>query len=246
LLSAAGGNAQAAESAPATPPAQPFACGEQLTYTIRWGLITAGSAKLTVQPPTLYREQPALQFTMTASTAPWIDKLFKVRDRVDSYVSPDLSQNLFYHQSQHEGHYSRELEVAFDWTTRRVQATINGEKREWLPVPVGTVDPLSALYVLRSRPLAMYQTIELSVTDGKKCVAGQGIVLKPETIKTPAGSFDTYLIEPELKDLAGVFKKSPNAKVQIWVTRDPRHLVVKVASKVIVGHFTAELTEIRP
>jgi hypothetical protein len=57
----------------------------------------------------------------------------------------------------------------------------------------------------------------------------------------PCGIFDTYLVEPDLKDIGGVFRKSKNAKLEVWVTSDNRHIPVKIKSKVIVGSFVAEL-----
>ena len=52
-------------------------------------------------------------------------------------------------------------------------------------------------------------------------------------------------MEPDTKDLAGVFKKSKGAKLFIWVTKDAQHLPVKISSKVFIGSFTAELTSIK-
>jgi hypothetical protein len=48
-------------------------------------------------------------------------------------------------------------------------------------------------------------------------------------------------VEPQLKHIGGVFKKSKDARLQIWVTTDKRHLPVRIKSKVIVGSFVAEL-----
>jgi hypothetical protein len=41
--------------------------------------------------------------------------------------------------------------------------------------------------------------------------------------------------------VGGVFEKSPDAKLQLWVSADYRRLPVKLKSKVIVGSFTGEL-----
>jgi hypothetical protein len=60
----------------------------------------------------------------------------------------------------------------------------------------------------------------------------------------PYGSFDTWLIEPDIKDVGGVFEKSKNAKIQIWITNDERRIPVLLRSKVIVGSFYAELIKI--
>jgi hypothetical protein len=75
-------------------------------------------------------------------------------------------------------------------------------------------------------------------------VSGSAKIIRKETIEVPGGRFETYLIEPELKDIGGVFKKSKDAKIQLWVTADERRLPVKIASKVSVGSFVGELITI--
>ncbi len=56
-----------------------------------------------------------------------------------------------------------------------------------------------------------------------------------------SGTYDTYLIEAEIKQVDGVFEKSKNAKIQVWVTEDRRRMPVKIKSKVVVGSFAGEL-----
>ena len=53
-------------------------------------------------------------------------------------------------------------------------------------------------------------------------------------------TYDTYLIEPELKHVGGVFEKSKDAKIQLWVTADEHRIPVKIASKVAIGHFSQD------
>jgi len=48
-------------------------------------------------------------------------------------------------------------------------------------------------------------------------------------------------VEPDLQHIGGVFEKSKDAKLKIWVTADKRRIPVKVKSKVRVGSFVAEL-----
>jgi len=68
-----------------------------------------------------------------------------------------------------------------------------------------------------------------------------GIVIKKEILKLTSGTYDTYLIEPEMTHVSGVFEKSKNAKIQVWVTADRRRMPVKIKSKVVVGSFVGEL-----
>jgi hypothetical protein len=105
----------------------------------------------------------------------------------------------------------------------------------------GTFDPLGVFYAFRLNPLTDNLEVEAPVTDGQKCVMGRARVIRREKVAVDAGAFDTFLIEPDLRHIGGIFKKSKGAKLLLWVTADDRRIVVKVKSKVAVGHFTAEL-----
>lgn len=67
-----------------------------------------------------------------------------------------------------------------------------------------------------------------------------------ETIKVGGKEYDTYVVEPELNDFGGVFKKSPDATLKIWVTTDELRIPVKVKSVVSVGHFSIEIAKYTP
>lgn len=97
-------------------------------------------------------------------------------------------------------------------------------------------------YWFRLHPLKDALEVKSPVTDGKKLVLGQAQVIRREKVKVEAGEFDTYLVQPELKHIGGVFEKSKDAKLNVWVTADERRIVAKIRSKVVVGHFTGELT----
>ena len=53
--------------------------------------------------------------------------------------------------------------------------------------------------------------------------------------------FDSIETIPEMHNLRGVFKKSPEGILRVWYSTDKRRLPVKISSKVIVGSFNAEL-----
>lgn len=102
-------------------------------------------------------------------------------------------------------------------------------------------DPLSIFYRTRLFDIQKEKEIEHPVTDGKKCVIGKATIVRREKIKITSGIYDTYLLEPELKHVKGVFEKSKNAKLELWVTADSLKLPVKIKSKVVVGSFVGEL-----
>lgn len=220
----------------------PFAPGEKLTFELRWAFIPVGTATLEVLPIKNIDNTPAYHFQMTARTNAFADVFFKVRDRIDAFADLSMNHSVHFRKTQREGHVSRNEVVAFDWAKKKAyyHETIDNQRRTTDLIP-GAFDPLSAFYYVRHTSLTDNTQLERPVTDGKKCVWGRAKVIRRETIRTRSGTYDTYLLEPELNHVKGVFEKSKNARLKIWVTADHRMILVKVASKVIVGSFIAEL-----
>ncbi len=221
----------------------PFAAGEKLYFELRWGIIPAGKAVLEVASASFKDGSIGYHFSAEASTYPLIDVIYKVRDRVDSFTDRDLKRSFFY-RIENAGRRKKLSEVTFDWSSLKAQYREGGKGREPIAILPGSLDPLSIFYAFRLREL--HEGVELSspVTDGKRCVTGNVRVLKKERISVPAGSFETYLVEPDLKHVRGVFEKSPGARLFVWVTADGHSIPVRIKSKVIVGSFVAELVSI--
>ena len=220
----------------------PFRPGETLSYEVRWEFIPAARTVLKILPMETIGGEPAWHFSMTVETLPFADAFYKVRDRIDAYASADMAHSLLFRQKQREGGYKKEIETVFDWSKPEVRYSNFGKPRSPLPLPPGAFDPLSVFYSFRLHELKENGEIRSYVTDGKKCKMGVARILSKERIKTPAGEFDAWLAEPDLKDIGGVFKKSDDAKLRIWVTADGRSIRVRIESKVVVGRFVAELT----
>ena len=82
------------------------------------------------------------------------------------------------------------------------------------------------------------------MTDGKKNILGRARLIKRETITVPSGTYDTFLIEPDIEHVGGVFEKSKDAKIELWVSADERRIPVRLKSKVVVGSFVGELISV--
>jgi hypothetical protein len=223
-----------------------FQPGERLTYLLKWTVVPAGQATLEVLPPQKRAGHQAHHFALTARSNAFVDAFFKVRDRIDAYADPAMRRSLGYRKRQHEGNTQRDVTVTFDWTAMTAQYTNKGDVRAPIPIVPGTFDPLSVFYWSRSAPLSVGGLLQRPVTDGKKLVIGVAHVIREETVTVPAGTFDTFLIEPDLAHVGGVFEKSPDAGIQVWVSADDRRLPVKLKSKVIVGSFSGELVAFVP
>jgi len=217
----------------------PFHSGERLKFHVRWGPIPAGNSVLEVLPSETVDGMQCNHFVMTARTNSFADLFYKVRSRIDAYTDLEMTHSVLY-KNRKKGRNKRNIIVNFDWEKKEALYSDFGKKRKPVSILPGTFDPLSVFYYFRLTDLKVNREIESPVTDGKKCITGKTRVIKRETIQVLGKSYDTYLVEPELSHLRGVFEKSKNARLQIWVTKDSR-TPVRIKSKVFVGSFVAEL-----
>lgn len=220
----------------------PFMPGEKLEYQLRWENVPAGSAWLEVLPVKDLNGQKAYHFVMIAESNAFVDIFYKVRDRIDAYADVDMTHSMHYIKKQREGRHEKDEVIEFDWENGQARYSNYGEKREPITLLDGSFDPLSAFYFTRTMPFDVGQALERPITDGQKNVIGRLKVVGREKIELLDGSkYDTYLVEPEMNHVGGVFKESKGAKIQLWVTADERRIPVRIKSKVVVGHFIGEL-----
>lgn len=219
----------------------PFNPEEKMSFQVRWAFIKAGEAVIELLPPEDFNGVKSYHIVYTARTTPFVDIFYKVRDRIESYMDTDMTHSLLY-KKNHQGKSKKDVTVTFDWEKQEAQYINRGEKTEPIPIMPGTFDPLSVFFSFRLHELHIDDEFSIPVTDGKKNAIGKAKVIKRETIRVLGTRYDTFLVEPELEHVGGVFEKSKNAKLQIWVTADERRIPVRIKSEVIVGSFVAELT----
>ena len=249
-------------SAHAEPAAIPFQQGERLSFQIFWSFIPAAHVSLEVVPveqglnEAPAQPQPGLNsasaedgasgaayhFILTARTLPVVDLIYKYRERIDSYVAGNVQHSLLYKKVQESSH-PRDIVVQFDWDKGVARYANYGKASPSIAIQPGTVDPLAALYYIRTQALNGEFNLEQWVTDGKKLSRGKARFIQKETLSIQGKTYQTIKIEPDLQDVGGVFEKSPGAEMFIWVTDDDRKILVKLKSKVVVGSFVAELLE---
>lgn len=210
--------------------------GERLEFRVRWGAVPAGAA--TFQVDKVGRER--LRFRLDVRTSPFVDIFYRVRDQFSSTVLADDLRSLRYEQRGEEGGRSRHEEVRYYREPPFAAYSRDGEPSEPIPTPALVHDPLAALYAFRTASPRAGE-VELDVSDGKRAVRGEVVVLGRERVTTPAGTFDTVKVEPKLEGVGGVFRRSPDARVLLWLTDDRWRRPVKLESEVAVGAFTAEL-----
>ena len=221
----------------------PFAPGEKLFFEVRWAFIPAAEGVLEILPMETLDGRKCYHFTMTSRTYEFVDVFYKVRDRIEGFTDEGMTRSVLYKKTQ-DGKRKRRISVNFDWEKLQARYSNFDERGEPVSILPGSFDPLSVFYAFRLFQLKEGEELRASVTDGRRCVVGKAKVIKREKIKVKNTLYDTFLVEPDLEQLGGVFEKSKDAKLQIWVTADGASIPVRVKSEVLVGSFVAELVSL--
>jgi hypothetical protein len=222
------------------PKSLPFLPGEQLKFKVHWTIIPAGEVMIEVLPMETMGGVNCHHFTLMARTYEPVDIFYRIRDRIDAYTDSEMTRSILYRKRQ-EGGTRRDIAVQFDWAKGETRYSNFEEKRDPVPLLPGSFDPLSIFYAFRAYGLTEGKDIFVPVTDGKRCVQARTKVIRREKVEVACGTYETFLVEPEMKDVGGVFEKTPKANLLIWVTADENRIPVKIKSGVKVGSFVAEL-----
>ncbi len=218
-----------------------FQPGEKLEFVLKWVNIPAGKAVLKVEPFTTIMGVKAYHFVLIVKTNKFVDIFYKVRDRIDAYADVEMDHSVFFKKIQKEGSYKKNSIVRFNWRQKQAQYSVRGDKHSPIPLMPGSFDPLSAFYFIRTIDLKTEKCVKRPITDGKKNVIGVVHIISKQKLVINGKNYDTFLIEPELNHVGGVFRKSKKAKIKLWVTADSRRIPVRIESKVAVGTFSGEL-----
>jgi hypothetical protein len=223
----------------------PFGLGESLEYHVRYGFIPAGKARIAILDTTEVRGNLCYHGVSQARSAKGFDPIFRVRDKIETWIDYDSLYTHRYSKSQHEGRYHDEKIVDYLYQDRIARLTDDGEFKGDYPIPEQIQDALSALFYVRTLEFKEDTTLIVPVHDVKKTYGLRVVIGKKETVETRAGKFECYVIEPRLES-GGIFKKAKDARIWIWFTADDRKLPVLMKSQVFFGKVTAELEKYTP
>lgn len=225
---------------------QLFTVGEQLEYSMKWGIFKVGSGFLRVEEMTEIDGIPCYHLSLTVSTNSFADVIYKVRNEFHSYVSVEDPRVIRYRINQHESSTHRDATVFFNWEEKTVVYQRDGEDpKEPIEIEDYTWDPLSVVYYCRGELNDSGNDIALPATDGKKFLS---IDVKNKGLKiitTQLGKFEAIMVEPNTKEMKGVFQKKKDSNILMWYSNDEHRYPLLIKSKVAVGSFVAELKGIK-
>ena len=216
-----------------------FITGENLTFQIRYGFITAGTTQLSLTD-TVYQNKLVFHSLTVAQTAGLADKIYGVKDVYESWF--DKETNLPYKQISNikEGHYTKYNEVTYDRRNNTVHSKLSGIHE----VPRKILDLSSVLYYIRRIDFSKVNvgdTILLNMYFADEIFPFRFIYMEKETIRTKFGKINCFKINPVV-EVGRMFKRSDD--LTIWLTDDSNRIPVLIRMDIrIVGIVNLKLVK---
>lgn len=217
--------------------AEPFRAGESLRFSVQYGPIHAGTAWLEVPEVAHWNGHPVWRLVARAESNSFFDKVYKVRNRIESLWDQDARFSWRYFEDRHEGRYTANDTMVFEPDSSRMRYK-NGQT---FVVPGPVQDALSSFYRTRFEALPIGGRVAFDYHASRKTALMEVRVLGREQVKTPAGKFKCVVVEPLLK-AGGIFKNK--GRLVIWLTDDDRRMPVLMRSKVVIGSVSVVLQDV--
>jgi hypothetical protein len=212
----------------------PFSVGETAQYDVKFGAVKVGTAITRVAGIETIRGRSAWHTVFQIKGGTFF---YKVNDVFESWIDRESFSSLRFYQTQEEGS-----------NDRRKRYEIYPEKSTYVELDKkpprehkGVHDPLddgSFLFFIRTINLEVGKVYESNRYFRPDRNPVRVKVLRRERIEVPAGKFDCIVLQPVIKT-KGIF--SENGAAEVWLTDDPRHIVVQLKSKLSFGSINLYL-----
>lgn len=226
----------AVSAPPRVPRAVPFASGERMQYLARIGPTHVGRGSMEIVGVEDIRGRPAVH-TRFMLRGGWL--WIRANYLLESWVDRATFSSLKFSQDSDDDPSERDriYEIFPDRRTYRVN---NGPEQPSVEDPL---DEGALLYYVRTMDLEVGETFTLNRyfrPDRNPVIVK---VLRRETIKVPAGTYQTIVIQPIIKS-RGIF--SEGGQAQIWLSDDPNRVMVQMRVRLKVANISLQLLSHHP
>ena len=214
-------------------------------YDIYWSFLKIGSAQLSfhdIEIPKSTDKKYEVRFSVKSNEL--VSAIYPIESHIVSslIISNDQIKPSIYTKNSNEGGKQSDSIVRFNYQLNQ----ITEEKDETLLQPIEITkdlqDPLSLIVAICQNDFQIDPIFQQDVSDGGQIISIRSSYLQSETIKTQLGEFRTEVIDIYPQGLRGVFKKSPDANVVLYLSEHSPAIPLKLKSKVRVGSFYAILS----
>ncbi len=216
----------------------PFGPGERGTFKVTFGGIGVGRGVVEVAGLDTIRGIPAYHFVLKIKGGV---PFAHVDDVQESWMDIVRLSSLRFHQNLNQVKYKRRLTFDF-FPSEGIWKVLEREQSGPL-ASNQPLDDISFMYWVRTIPLEVGKTYTFTryfKTEGNPVVVK---VLRRETVKVPAGTFQTIVLKPIIKT-KGLF--SEGGEAELYFTDDSRRMLVMLSSKLSIGTLKLHLESYTP
>ena len=222
-----------------------FQKNSHFDYDIYWSFLKIGSAQLSfhdIEIPKSTDKKYEVRFSVKSNEL--VSAIYPIESHIVSslIISNDQIKPSIYTKNSNEVGKQSDSIVRFNYQLNQ----ITEEKDETLLQPIEITkdlqDPLSLIVAICQNDFQIDPIFQQDVSDGGQIISIRSSYLQSETIKTQLGEFRTEVIDIDPQGLRGVFKKSPDANVVLYLSEHSPAIPLKLKSKVRVGSFYAILS----
>jgi hypothetical protein len=214
----------------------PFGAGEKMEYVAKLGWNHVGRGSMQIVGVEDIRGRPAVHTNFQLKGRALF---FSANYTLESWVDQATFNSVRFTQDNDgdAADKDRVFEIFPDRQTYRVN---HGDELPSVPNPL---DEGALLYFVRTMDLKVGETYELNRyfrPDRNPVIVK---VLRRETVKVPAGKFNTIVIQPIIKS-KGIF--SEGGQAQIWLSDDEDRVMVQMRVHIRVANISLQLTRHTP
>lgn len=245
----------------------PFEPGEELAYVGEFSRALLKKVDVADFRLTATREEPSkkedetgssrnsdgspylLKFTGDVTSKGFFSKLFNLqfRERIESIVEPSSFAVQKTSRVDQQGKRERTSEAVYNggkvvWTERDTRNPSRPPRTATSSFTGQVHDLLSAIYYLRTQPLAVGKTFAITVSDSGRVFQVPVRVVEKKRVKTVLGRVEALRVDPDLYGPNGVI--GGKGEFSIWFTNDARRIPVSARIKTDYGTIDITLRKV--
>ena len=211
----------------------PFKDGEKLIYDLDFRIFSAGEATFEINLDSLNGKE-VYKISIKMKTNSFLDRFYKIRNNLNIWVDKFQLHLLKIDKKIREKKYKKKFSATINVSDST--AIVNDKI---ISLPTMVMDPTAAIYYYRTLDFKIGNKYNFTSYDSGKIKDVELIVKKDKKISVPAGNFNCFELIPSSKDGKSLFKN--NGKMKIWISKDDRHLPVKIEQNTNVGKIVLNL-----
>lgn len=220
-----------------------FPVGEELEYTLYWGILPVGEARVTSG----WMEEDGKRLVvlrLTAQTGPIVSRIYPVKDVAESVVDPGTFLPVRFTQKISEGKKVRNDTIVFNHTGLVAACFFSsGNVTTNMPIEADTRDLISFVYYMRSKGFDAGNTekFKVLVDDDIYEMSVTGLE-KEDIFLSHFGYVRCLELEPQAK-FGELFVRK--GKLNVWFSDDARKVCCMLVGVVPVANVKAMLQGVK-